>query len=437
MGFQAVLGDVEARNFDRWATGVDALAAAQGISSITTVVDGGDVTVVNVGNAPQTYQWDVLPASVTATLPDWTSTPLGKVFIFRDNTGLASNTVRINIVPATADAVATVGINGLLAYPITLPRGWVAVVRGNTRWNLAGEALLTRLYSHVVTNPNPTSSATYVANGGTTSGSASYSANAGTTGTPSYNLSLSGGRAYNNRIDPTTGHWFFSEVGPAAVFKIDGPNFVMGTSAGLGTSATEGFHYNHTMAGRPTGTPTAHADRAPWSYDRTNYRLDAYIGGAWESIPMRCLNVQTTDVSNPPTGVATDLHTFTLPAGVLARNGESIEAEWTLTTVASTPDTVVIVAQFGATALMTLSQVALGGSLKIRSRIYRTGAATQKAETTVVSGDSVYADSCVVTIPAETLSGAIVVKVTGNDTGATGNLVTCRLSSVRFIPLGV
>jgi len=59
-----------------------------------------------------------------------------------------------------------------------------------------------------------------------------------------------------------------------------GGNVVIGTS--IATTATDGFLYIPTMAGSPTGVPTALAGRVPQVYDTTNNKLWIYNGG-WKS----------------------------------------------------------------------------------------------------------------------------------------------------------
>lgn len=56
----------------------------------------------------------------------------------------------------------------------------------------------------------------------------------------------------------------------------------LGNTAGLVTSSTVGFPYIPSVAGTPTGVPTARTGFAPIVYDSTNHKLCVYDGG-WKS----------------------------------------------------------------------------------------------------------------------------------------------------------
>jgi hypothetical protein len=62
-------------------------------------------------------------------------------------------------------------------------------------------------------------------------------------------------------------------------------NVVLGTGA-LVTSATDRFVYLPSMAGTPTGVPTAKSGMVPVHIDTTTSKLWAYIGGAWKSVTL-------------------------------------------------------------------------------------------------------------------------------------------------------
>jgi hypothetical protein len=415
MGMQAVLGDVEARNFDNWARGVDVAvtAAGNGLEDIT-VVDDADITVEQ---SHEVLEWSALTATRTATLPPLADTPEGRAFTFRDNTGLITSAIRINIVPDAADATAAAGIDGLLAYPITLARGFVTVIRGATRWNVAGQRLLNRTYTHSITNPD-------------INGNASYEAVAQAGGQARVVLTLNG-KTFVWTVFGTA--LYLTEAGSTTLYIFE-KSVVMG-NASLATSATDGFFYNQSWPGRPTGAPTSYPGRIPNGYDSVNYRHDAYIGGAWESLPMRCLNVQTASVGNVGTG-EDDLHTYTLPANTLTRDGESVEMEHTIS-FAATAAVKQVRIYFGTQIVNNTSTAAAGlGTMVLRTRVYRLGASSQRASGTWANSSAPFpVASASTSTTAQDLTNSVVIKITGEATN--NNDIVCTLSSVRFIPLGV
>jgi hypothetical protein len=75
------------------------------------------------------------------------------------------------------------------------------------------------------------------------------------------------------------------QIGGATKHRIDiNGNNILGTSAALGTTATDGFTYLPSCAGAPTGVPTAVTGMVPTVIDTTNSKLYCYIGGAWKSV---------------------------------------------------------------------------------------------------------------------------------------------------------
>jgi len=123
------------------------------------------------------------------------------------------------------------------------------------------------------------------------------------------------------------------------------------------------------------------------------------------------LDVNTTNVGNVGTG-EDDLMTHTIPANTLAVDGDFVEFEAGGTT--SSTETVKV--YFGSTAILT--HTFSGGSPKdfsVRGRVIRTGATTQKATVQLVDGGGSNIDT-EVTLPTETLSGSVVLKLTGQGT---------------------
>jgi hypothetical protein len=59
---------------------------------------------------------------------------------------------------------------------------------------------------------------------------------------------------------------------------------LIGGSAALATTATDGFWYVPSCAGLPTGVPTAQTGTIPIVADSTNNKLYIYSGGAWVAL---------------------------------------------------------------------------------------------------------------------------------------------------------
>jgi len=58
-------------------------------------------------------------------------------------------------------------------------------------------------------------------------------------------------------------------------------NIVLGAESALSTTDTDGFVYIPSVAGVPTGLPTAVTGKVPMQYDSTNHNLYIYSGGSW------------------------------------------------------------------------------------------------------------------------------------------------------------
>lgn len=68
-------------------------------------------------------------------------------------------------------------------------------------------------------------------------------------------------------------------------FKVnDLGSVIVGNAGALATTATDGFLYLNSVAGTPTGVPTAQTGTIPVQIDTAGSKLWAYIGGAWKGI---------------------------------------------------------------------------------------------------------------------------------------------------------
>ena len=114
---------------------------------------------------------------------------------------------------------------------------------------------------------------------------------------------------------------------------------------------------------------------------------------------------------------------------MLNADGQWIEID-AVFTFASNGNNKRIKLHFGGTAIYDSGAVAEnGGSVVVRARIVRTGAATQRASAWVVGGTLVVDDHQYAT-PAETLSRAITIKSTGEAT--TDNDIVATMTRVAW-----
>lgn len=123
------------------------------------------------------------------------------------------------------------------------------------------------------------------------------------------------------------------------------------------------------------------------------------------------------------TTAETDLFTTSIAANTLATNSDTVEF-YSAGTFAATANNKRVRIYFGATAILdtTALVVTTASNWSITGRLIRTGAATQKAIVTFVSSDTTVTGIVNYTTPAETLSGAVTLRVTGQAT-ATNDIV--------------
>jgi hypothetical protein len=145
-----------------------------------------------------------------------------------------------------------------------------------------------------------------------------------------------------------------------------------------------------------------------------------WVGGVLKTIQ--------SDTGNVTTG-EDDLHSYTIPASVLSADGQSIEVEAVVACAANANNKQVRL-KYGATTIADSGVVAQnGGSMVLRARITRTAAATQRALGTVQAAAHV---ASLYTTPAETLSGTVVLKLTGEGT-STDDLIS-KVTVIKWAP---
>lgn len=142
------------------------------------------------------------------------------------------------------------------------------------------------------------------------------------------------------------------------------------------------------------------------------------------------LNTGTTQVGNTA-GTETDLYSFSVPASTLLTNGNALHLDCGGTFAGTANVDKRIRVKFGATTLYDSGTLAItsASAWKIQADVLRTGAATQKGSVGFQSSSSVLAASAGYATAAETLSGAVTIKVTGQGTGASDVVGEwCKLS---------
>ncbi len=139
----------------------------------------------------------------------------------------------------------------------------------------------------------------------------------------------------------------------------------------------------------------------------------------------------TTAVGNITTGVD-DLITQTIAANVLATNGDRLRIT-TIVSFAANANSKQILAKYGATTCYdSTAQTANAGTLWIEVIVTRTGAATQNICARVNSSNASFVNTANFTTAAETLSGAVTFKLTG-EAVSTDDIIQ-RSLLVEYLP---
>lgn len=137
---------------------------------------------------------------------------------------------------------------------------------------------------------------------------------------------------------------------------------------------------------------------------------------AWEQAVSAAATVSRKSVNVTPVGTGADttednLMTYSLPAGTLSTNGMGVRiTAWG--TGVNTADTTTVRAYFGSTLLVGPALTANStNSWRVVCEVFRTGATAQTAAGSLICTGSLA--TAKVTTPAETLSGAVTIKLTG------------------------
>lgn len=142
--------------------------------------------------------------------------------------------------------------------------------------------------------------------------------------------------------------------------------------------------------------------------DLTANQAAAIVGTA-------ALHVGTTATGNVGTGEDV-IATYTVPAGTLAVDGDSVWFEAWGTSNDDETDTYTFKIYFGATLIHSIAATNWGSAWMAWGRIVRTGATSQKAFSQMLTnsgyGAGSFGGGLYIAAPAETLSGAVVLQIT-------------------------
>lgn len=133
--------------------------------------------------------------------------------------------------------------------------------------------------------------------------------------------------------------------------------------------------------------------------------VDARVGGT--------LSTNTTPVGNVGAG-EDDLMTYSVTGNTLNTNGQAIQL-FAAGTIANNANAKRIRVKFGATTIFDTGALPTSAAIDwfIQGQIIRTGAATQKCIVSISTNNATIPSSSDYTTAAETLSGAITLKLTG------------------------
>lgn len=152
-------------------------------------------------------------------------------------------------------------------------------------------------------------------------------------------------------------------------------------------------------------------------------------GGATAAVS-GVLSVNTTQAGTGADTNETDLWTYTLPANTLTRNGDAVRiTAWG--SLGADANTKTGRLYFGSTVISTLSTTNNAGIWRFDAVIVRTSATAQLSDALVSAGTAL--GTATVTTPSEALSGAVVIKVTGQNGSAVANDVVFRGAIVEAL----
>lgn len=223
----------------------------------------------------------------------------------------------------------------------------------------------------------------------------------------------------------TWGGMFEDDVQITSGFKLilEGSNTSKGDSYLVFTSGTPSIDVYLNGAQSWTWTTSLNKSEVVLSTKAGSSTTYAKVGGI--------IDVNSTAVGNVGVG-EDDLITFSVPASTLNTNGDSIEFEMAGSYAANANNKQVKI-KYGATTMFASGALAINnGAWSCKGRIVRTGAATQLYYIQFFTDNALLVASTKQGTAAETLSGAVTLKATGEATS--NNDIQQTLNVVRFHP---
>ena len=177
------------------------------------------------------------------------------------------------------------------------------------------------------------------------------------------------------------------------------------------------------------------------TFDGDTHVLSGGVVGAYGLIGIIQGSVDLGSDGTPANTTETVLKTWDLPAGALARDDQGIRIHAFGSFAANATDKTLRI-KFGATTVLTYTGTGSGtsgGGWRAQVDLFRTGATAQKAIPLFEGilpnwGDGGYLVTTGYTTPAETLSGAVTIEVTGENGTGTADDIVCEGFYAEFLP---
>ena len=177
------------------------------------------------------------------------------------------------------------------------------------------------------------------------------------------------------------------------------------------------------------------------TFDGDTHVLSGGVVGAYGLIGIIQGSVDLDSDGTPANTTETVLKTWDLPAGALATDDQGIRIHAFGSFAANANDKTVRI-KFGATTVLTYAGAGNGtggGGWRAQVDLFRTGGTAQKAIPWFLSvignwAAPTFTTTTGHTTPAETLSGAVTIEVTGQNGTGTADDIVCEGFYVEFLP---